>query len=96
MVTSSRPPPSPSFPTQTLAPPMQNILTRLSRQDHIQIIVFPDDTILNEPVEEWPKCDCLIAFYSTGFPLEKAIRYVKLRKPMVLNDLQMQYDLMDR
>ena len=82
--------------TQTLASPMQNILCRLAAQDYIQIIFFTDDMILNSPVEEWPVCECFIAFYSKGFPLEKAIEYVKLRNPMVFNDLQEQYSLMDR
>lgn len=75
---------------------MQSILTRLRHQNYIQLIIFTDHTILSEPVEAWPVCDCLIAFYSEGFPLEKAIRYTELHKPLLLNDLQMQYDLMDR
>jgi hypothetical protein len=32
-----------------------------------------------EPVEKWPICDCLIAFHSRGFPLQKSIAYAKLR-----------------
>ena len=52
--------------------------------------------ILEEPVERWPKCECLIAFFSKGFPLEKAIEYATLRKPFVVNDLQRQYALKDR
>ena len=31
-----------------------------------------------------------------GFPLEKAIEYTKLRKPYIINNLEMQYDIQDR
>ena len=75
---------------------MQEILGRMSAFDCVDTFVFPDDIILNVPVEEWPICDCLISFNSSGFPLEKAIEYTKLRKPFSLNDLEMQYALMDR
>ncbi len=75
---------------------MQNILSRLTSYEYIEILIFSDDVILNQPVEDWPIVDCLVAFYSDGFPLDKAIAYVDLRQPMVVNDLQEQYALMDR
>ncbi len=75
---------------------MQNILTRLASYDYIEIQIFSDEVILYQPVDEWPVVDCLVAFYSDGFPLDKAIAYVDLRQPMVVNDLQEQYTLMDR
>lgn len=53
-------------------------------------------SISQDPVENWPICDCLISFHSKGFPLEKAIQYAQLRKPYVINNLHMQYDIQDR
>lgn len=37
-----------------------------------------------------------MAFHSTGFPIEKAIEYTKLRKPYIINNLEMQFDIQDR
>ena len=74
---------------------MKEILERL-QQPNVKILIFSETMILNEPVEEWPICDCLIAFFSMGFPLEKALAYSKLRNPLLINDLESQYNLLDR
>lgn len=76
--------------------PMKEILSRLSKFECILPEVFPEEMILNEPVENWPTCDCLVSFFSTGFPLKKAIAYADLRKPLIINDLEAQFTLMDR
>ncbi|XP_039298193.1 inositol hexakisphosphate and diphosphoinositol-pentakisphosphate kinase isoform X5 [Nilaparvata lugens] len=76
--------------------PMKEILTRLQEFEYIKMIVFAEEDILKKAVEEWPTCDCLISFHSKGFPLDKAIQYATLRKPFIINNLHMQYDIQDR
>ncbi|KAM9313157.1 inositol hexakisphosphate and diphosphoinositol-pentakisphosphate kinase 1 [Gastrophryne carolinensis] len=76
--------------------PMTQILERLCKFDYITVVIMSEDIILNEPVEKWPICDCLISFHSKGFPLDKAVAYAKLRNPFLINDLNMQYYIQDR
>ncbi|XP_016888440.1 inositol hexakisphosphate and diphosphoinositol-pentakisphosphate kinase 1 isoform X3 [Cynoglossus semilaevis] len=76
--------------------PMTEILERLCKFDYIDVVIFPEEVILEEPVENWPRCDCLISFHSKGFPLDKAVAYAELRNPLLINDLNMQYFIQDR
>ncbi|OBZ70407.1 Inositol hexakisphosphate and diphosphoinositol-pentakisphosphate kinase [Grifola frondosa] len=81
---------------------MREILTRLVERSRgtIEVKVFGDKLIskisIHADVENWPRCDVLISFFSTDFPLDKAISYVKLRNPFCINDLPPQALLWDR
>ncbi|XP_061414636.1 inositol hexakisphosphate and diphosphoinositol-pentakisphosphate kinase 2-like isoform X6 [Lethenteron reissneri] len=77
--------------------PMTQILDRLCKFKYITVVIFDEEVILNEPVENWPLCDCLVSFHSkAGFPLDKAVCYARLRNPFIVNDLDMQYHIQDR
>ncbi|XP_042019371.1 inositol hexakisphosphate and diphosphoinositol-pentakisphosphate kinase VIP2-like isoform X3 [Salvia splendens] len=76
--------------------PMLQILERLQAFGEFDIVHFGDKVILEEPIERWPLCDCLIAFYSTGYPLKKAEAYATLRRPFLVNELGDQRLLHDR
>lgn len=71
--------------------PMTQILERLCRFEYITVVIFPEDVILNEPVENWPLCDCLISFHSKGASSTRSrskthtVRHINENKP-VLND----------
>ncbi|KAH0628115.1 hypothetical protein JD844_008860 [Phrynosoma platyrhinos] len=85
-----------SMAKKSQSKPMNEILERLSMFKYITVVIFEEDVILNEPVENWPLCDCLISFHSKGFPLDKAVAYSILRNPFLINDLNMQYHIQDR
>ncbi|XP_027357795.1 inositol hexakisphosphate and diphosphoinositol-pentakisphosphate kinase VIP2-like isoform X2 [Abrus precatorius] len=81
---------------EVFSAPMGQIFDRLQAFGEFEVIHFGDKVILEEPIESWPVCDCLIAFYSSGYPLEKAEAYAALRKPFLVNELEPQHLLHDR
>ncbi|OVA09092.1 Histidine phosphatase superfamily [Macleaya cordata] len=81
---------------EAFSSPMAQILDRLQAFGEFEILYFGDKVILEDPIESWPTCDCLIAFHSSGYPLEKAEAYAALRKPFLVNELKQQHLLHDR
>ena len=81
---------------KSLSKPMKEILTRMAEFQYIKTIIFPEQVIIERPVEEWPIVDCFIAFHSKGFPLEKTMDYTRLRRPYIINNLEAQFDIQSR
>ncbi|CAF4897167.1 unnamed protein product [Rotaria sp. Silwood1] len=78
------------------AKPMEEILHRLEQFEFIRIIIFSEKMIHESPIEDWPFCHVLISFHSKGFPLAKTQQYARLHQPFLINDLDKQWDIMDR
>ena len=83
---------------KTRSKPMTQILDRLRAYGEFIIVMMGDSLLLDEErdVYDWPVVDCLISFSSKGFPLNKVIEYVRLRKPFCVNDVPSQTALLDR
>ena len=67
--------------------PMRNIVKHLQFLKTIKIKIWNEKEIFEDRIEDWPRVECLITFYSKNFPLQKVIDYVDLVKPpLVIND----------
>eukprot|EP01083_Nonionella_stella_P118644 354271_1 len=74
----------------------KNVISRIQAYGDIEIIPFGDLALLHRPIEEWPRCDVLIAYFSSGYPMDKVIQYANKYKPCLINDLSSQMLLRDR
>ena len=48
---------------------MGEILKRMELMEFLEIIIFDETMILNDPIDSWPICDCLVSFHSKGISL---------------------------
>jgi hypothetical protein len=60
------------MPKKVQSKPMFQILRRMAEHEDFAFVVLDERMLLQEPIETWPSCDCLIAFSSAGYPLDKA------------------------
>ena len=84
------------MPRKINNPHMKSILENFQRFEEFKIIIFTEEIIFKYEIEKWPLVDALIIFYSDGFPYNRALKYINLRKPFLVNDFEMQKVFWDR
>ena len=75
---------------------MQKILKNIKKFEDFKLVYFTEDLIFCEDIENWPIVESMIVFFSTGFPFNKTLDYIKLRKPFLVNDFESQKIFWDR
>ena len=75
---------------------MQKILKNIKKFEDFKLVYFTEDLIFCKDIENWPIVESMIVFFSTGFPFNKALDYIKLRKPFLVNDFESQKIFWDR
>lgn len=75
---------------------MQSILQEIFKFKEFEIIYFTNNIIFDKKIEEWPVVQVLIIFFSNGFPFNKGLEYINLRKPLLINDFDKQKYFWDR
>ena len=79
-----------AMPKKVNSKHMKNILDNFEKFEEFKIIIFTEDIIFKQEIENWPIVDSLIIFFSDGFPYTKALKYINLRKPFLVNDFEIQ------
>ena len=85
-----------AMPRKVNNPHMKNILDNFKTFEDFEIVIFTEEIIFKTEIDSWPLVDALIIFYSDGFPYNKALKYINLRKPFLINDFEMQKVFWDR
>ncbi|EOD06649.1 hypothetical protein EMIHUDRAFT_471176, partial [Emiliania huxleyi CCMP1516] len=75
---------------------LRPLLAEMTSGGDMTVVVFEQQSILEDAVSDWPVVDVLVAFYSKGFPLAKVGEYVRLREPFCFNAIGPMSELLDR
>ena len=75
---------------------MQKILKNIKKFEEFKLVNFTEDLIFCKEIENWPIVESMIVFFSKGFPFNKVLDYIKLRKPFLVNDFESQKIFWDR
>ena len=75
---------------------MQKILKNIKKFEEFKLINFTEELIFCKEIENWPIVESMIVFFSTGFPFNKVLDYINLRKPFLVNDFESQKIFWDR
>lgn len=74
---------------QARSKPMAAICKRLLAFGEFELVIFGDDVITEQPVDEWPLCDALLSWHSEGFPLKKVmVKFCLPLRPQCSSDKQ--------
>lgn len=60
------------------------------------VVFLNENMILDEKISNWEVIDILVSFYHKHLPFDKVYKYAKFRNVICLNDLLLQYALLDR
>lgn len=75
--------------------PMQEIMRYLKNKGYL--VYWLDDAYReNTPIEEWPRADVLISFFSNGMDFLKMQKYARMCRPLEVNKIDKQFLLTDR
>lgn len=75
---------------------MKEILKRLGAFE-IDVVQMGEEIYNHKEAKDWPACDIFLCMVKkTSFPIDKAFEYCKIHKPLVVNDLVCQKELLSR
>ena len=84
-----------AMPKKVNSKHMKNILDNFEKFEEFKIIIFTEDIIFKQEIENWPIVDSLIIFFSDGFPYTKSLKYINFRKPFLVDDFEIQKGILE-